>query len=225
MRVDILTLFPGIFGGFLTEGTLRIAREKGLADVRLHNFREFATDSRKTVDDKPFGGGPGMLIKPEPVFDCLESVLAEPPKARMILLSPRGRTFDQKLARELAREERLLFLCGRYEGFDERVHDGWPFEEVSIGDCVLSGGEPAAMVIQDANVRLNPGVLGHDLSAESESFEGDGLLDYPQYTRPASYRGMDVPEVLRSGDHSKIADWRREHRKELTRTLRPDLLH
>jgi tRNA (guanine37-N1)-methyltransferase len=142
----------------------------------------------------------------------------------MILLSPRGRTFDQKLARELSKEARILLLCGRYEGFDERVHDGWPFEEVSIGDCVLSGGEPAAMVILDAVARLIPGVLGHDLSTESESFEGDGLLDYPQYTRPASYRGMDVPEVLRSGDHSKIADWRREHKKELTRALRPDLL-
>jgi tRNA (guanine37-N1)-methyltransferase len=224
MRVDLLTLFPGIFRGFLAEGTLRIAQEKGLADVRLHNFRDFATDGRKTVDDKPFGGGPGMLIKPEPVFDCLESVLAEPPKARMILLSPRGRTFDQKLARDFAKEARLLLLCGRYEGFDERIHEAWPFEEVSIGDCVLSGGEPAAMVILDAVVRLIPGVLGHDLSTESESFEGDGLLDYPQYTRPASYRGMDVPEVLRSGDHSKIADWRREHSKELTRSLRPDLL-
>jgi tRNA (guanine37-N1)-methyltransferase len=224
MRVDILTLFPGIFRGFLAEGTLRIAQEKQLTDVRLHNFRDFATDSRKTVDDKPFGGGPGMLIKPEPVFDCLESVLKEGPKPRMILLSPRGRTFDQKLARELSKEARILLLCGRYEGFDERVHDGWPFEEVSIGDCVLSGGEPAAMVILDAVARLIPGVLGHDLSTESESFEGDGLLDYPQYTRPASYRGMDVPEVLRSGDHSRIADWRREHKKELTRALRPDLL-
>jgi tRNA (guanine37-N1)-methyltransferase len=224
MRVDILTLFPGMLRGFLSEGTLRIAQEKGLVDVRLHNFRDFATDGRKTVDDKPFGGGPGMLIKPEPVFDCLESVLRDPPKPRMILLTPRGRTLDQKLARELSGEERLLLLCGRYEGFDERIHDAWPFEEVSIGDCVLSGGEPAAMVILDAVARLIPGVLGHDLSTESESFEGDGLLDYPQYTRPASYRGMEVPEVLRSGDHSKIADWRREHKKELTRTLRPDLL-
>jgi tRNA (guanine37-N1)-methyltransferase len=224
MRVDILTLFPEIFRGFLSEGTLRIAQEKGLADVRLHNFRDFATDSRKTVDDKPFGGGPGMLLKPEPVFDCLESVLTEPPKARMILLSPRGARFDQRLARELSREERLLLLCGRYEGFDERIREGWPFEEVSIGDFVLSGGELAAMVILDAVVRLIPGVLGSDLSTESESFEGDGLLDYPQYTRPASFRGMEVPEVLRSGDHSKIAAWRREHATRLTRTMRPDLL-
>jgi tRNA (guanine37-N1)-methyltransferase len=224
MRVDILTLFPEMFRGFLTEGTLRIAQEKGLADVRLHNFREFAKDARKTVDDKPFGGGPGMLIKPEPVYDCLESVLAEPPGARMILLTPRGARFDQKLARELALEERLLLLCGRYEGFDERVREGWPFAEVSIGDYVLSGGELAAMVILDAVVRLVPGVLGHDLSSESESFEGDGLLDYPQYTRPATFRGMEVPEVLRSGDHAKIAAWRREHQERLTRTMRPDLL-
>jgi tRNA (guanine37-N1)-methyltransferase len=224
MRVDVLTLFPEMFRGFLSEGTLRIAVEKGLADVRLHNFREFAKDARKTVDDKPFGGGPGMLIKPEPVFDCIESVLAEPPPARMILLSPRGTPFDQKLARELSTEARLLLLCGRYEGFDERVREGLPFTEVSIGDYVLSGGELAAMVILDAVVRLIPGVLGHDLSVESESFEGDGLLDYPQYTRPASFRGMEVPEVLRSGDHAKIAAWRRQHQKELTRAMRPDLL-
>jgi tRNA (guanine37-N1)-methyltransferase len=224
MRVDILTLFPEIFGGFLSEGTLRIAQEKGLAQVSLHNFRDFATDSRKTVDDKPFGGGPGMLIKPEPVFDCLEAVLAEPPAPRMILLSPRGRPFDQRLARSLAAEPRLLFLCGRYEGFDERIKEGWPFEEVSIGDYVLSGGEVPAMVILDAVTRLIPGVLGHDLSTESESFEGEGLLDYPQYTRPASYRGMEVPEILRSGDHSKIAAWRREHARKLTSTMRPDLL-
>jgi tRNA (guanine37-N1)-methyltransferase len=224
MRVDILTLFPEIIRGFLSEGTLRIAQEKGLIDVRLHNFRDFATDSRKTVDDKPFGGGPGMLIKPEPVFDCLEAVLADPPKARMILLSPRGRPFDQKLARELSREERLLLLCGRYEGFDERIREGWPFEEVSLGDFVLSGGEVPAMAILDAVARVIPGVLGHDLSAESESFEGDGLLDYPQYTRPATFRGMEVPDVLRSGDHSKIAAWRREHAARLTRAMRPDLI-
>lgn len=223
MRVDVLTLFPEIIRGFLSEGTLRIAQEKGLADVRLHNFRDFATDSRKTVDDKPFGGGPGMLIKPEPVFDCLESVLAEPPKARMILLSPRGRRFDQKLARELSREDRVLLLCGRYEGFDERIRESWPFEEVSLGDFVLSGGEVAAMAVLDAVARVIPGVLGHDLSAETESFE-DGLLDYPQYTRPASFRGMEVPDVLRSGDHSKIAAWRREHAARLTREMRPDLL-
>ena len=165
-----------------------------------------------------------MLIKPEPVFDCIESVLAEPPPARMIFLSPRGARFDQRLARDLARESRLLLLCGRYEGFDERVRAGFPFEEVSIGDYVLSGGELAAMVIVDAVVRLIPGVLGHDLSTESESFEGDGLLDYPQYTRPATFRGMDVPEVLRSGDHARIAAWRREHQEKLTRTMRPDLL-
>src|SRR5262245_33934591 len=138
MRVDILTLFPEMFQGFLSEGTLRIAQEKGLAEVRLHNFREFAHDARKTVDDKPFGGGPGMLIKPEPVFECIESVVAEPPEARMILLSPRGTRFDQRLARELARERRLLLLCGRYEGFDERVREGLPFTEVSLGDFVLS---------------------------------------------------------------------------------------
>jgi tRNA (guanine37-N1)-methyltransferase len=223
MRVDVLTLFPEIIRGFLSEGTLRIAQEKGLADVRLHNFRDFATDSRKTVDDKPFGGGPGMLIKPEPVFDCLESVLSEPPKARMILLSPRGRRFDQKLAREMSREDRILLLCGRYEGFDERIRESWPFEEVSLGDFVLSGGEVAAMALLDAVARVIPGVLGHDLSAESESFE-DGLLDYPQYTRPATFRGMEVPDVLRSGDHSKIAAWRREHATRLTRAMRPDLL-
>jgi tRNA (guanine37-N1)-methyltransferase len=225
MRVDVLTLFPDMFRGFLSEGTLRIAQEKGLADVRLHNFRDFAKDARKTVDDKPFGGGPGMLIKPEPVYDCIESVLADPPPPRMILLAPRGEPFDQKMARRLADEERLLLLCGRYEGFDERIKEGLPFSEVSVGDYVLSGGELAAMVVIDAVVRLIPGVLGDDTSADLESFEGEeGLLDYPQYTRPASFRGMDVPEVLRSGDHAKIARWRREQSQRLTRALRPDLL-
>jgi tRNA (guanine37-N1)-methyltransferase len=225
MRVDVLTLFPDMFGGFLSEGTLRIAAEKGLCDVKLHNFRDFAHDARGTVDDKPFGGGPGMLIKPEPVFECIEAVIAEGPKPRMLLLTPRGVPFDQKLARELTREDRLLLLCGRYEGFDERVREGFEFTEVSIGDYVLSGGEIAAMVIIDAVTRLLPGVLGHDLSAERESFEGDGLLDYPQYTRPASFRGMEVPDVLRSGDHARIAAWRRERQEKLTQTLRPDLLN
>ncbi len=224
MRVDILTLFPGMFDGLLTEGTVRIAREKGLLDVQLQNFRDFARDLHHSVDDKPFGGGPGMLLKPEPIFDCLDRLLPQfPARPRMLMLTPSGERYTQSKARELARESHLLLLCGRYEGFDDRIRQGFDFEELSIGDYVLSGGEIAAMTVLDSVTRLLPGVLGHDLSAEFESFE-DGLLDHPQFTRPAEYRGMEVPEVLRSGDHARIAAWRKEQSLRLTREKRPDLL-
>lgn len=224
MRVDILTIFPGLFQGFLGESMVRIAQEKGLLEVHLRDFRAFAQGPRRSVDDKPFGGGPGMVLKPEPVFECLDDLLRDvQPRPRMLLPSPVGRTFDQAMARALAAEERLVILCGRYEGYDERIVLGWPFEEVSIGDYVLTGGEVPAMVIVDAVTRLLPGVLGHDLSAARDSFEGP-LLDHPTYTRPAEYRGMKVPEILLSGDHAKVARWRQEQALERTRTRRPDLL-
>jgi tRNA (guanine37-N1)-methyltransferase len=223
MRADVLTLFPGIFSGFLKESLIKIAQEKGLLEIVLHDWREFASGPRKTVDDKPFGGGPGMVIKPEPVFACLESLLGnESPKPRMLLMTPAGARFTQSMARELAREPRLVLLCGRYEGFDERILRGWPFEPVSMGDYVLNGGEVPAMAVIEAVSRLIPGVLGHDLSAAAESFE-TGLLDHPHYTRPASFRGMDVPEILRSGDHARVAKWRRAEAQRITRERRPDL--
>ncbi|MSR75070.1 MAG: tRNA (guanosine(37)-N1)-methyltransferase TrmD [Planctomycetes bacterium] len=224
MRIDVLTIFPGILEGFLNESIVRIAREKGLLEVVLHDFRQFAEDKHRTVDDKPFGGGPGMVLKPEPIFACLEALIAkdqQPP--RMLLMSPCGSTLTQKRMREFAKDERLVILCGRYEGYDERIKLGWPFEEVSIGDYVLSGGEVPAMVVIDSVARLLPGVLGHDLSALQDSFEGP-LLDHPHYTRPADFRGMQVPAVLLSGDHSKVAAWRKQQALERTQVRRPDLL-
>lgn len=224
MRVDILTIFPGLFQGFLSESLVRIAQEKGLLEVQLHDFREFAKGPRRSVDDKPFGGGPGMVLKPEPVFLCLEALLAGfQTRPRFILPAPVGRRFDQALARELSRESHLLLLCGRYEGYDERIVDAWHFEEISIGDYVLTGGEVPAMVVVDSIARLLPGVLGHDLSAADDSFE-QPLLDHPHYTRPATFRDLPVPEVLLSGDHARVATWRREQRRLRTAARRPDLL-
>lgn len=224
MRVDILTIFPRIFEGFLEEGMVRIAREKGLLEVLLHDFRDFAQGPRRQVDDKSFGGGPGMVLKPEPVFECLDALVAgSQERPRMLLPSPVGRQFDQELARELSAESHVVVLCGRYEGYDERIVDGWAFEEVSIGDYIVTGGEVPAMVLVDAVTRLLPGVLGHDLSALEDTFEAP-LLDHPHYTRPAEYRGMRVPEVLLSGDHARVAEWRREQSLKRTRERRPDLL-
>ncbi|HMS16598.1 MAG TPA: tRNA (guanosine(37)-N1)-methyltransferase TrmD [Planctomycetota bacterium] len=224
MRVDILTIFPGIFQGFLGESIVRIAQEKGLLEVLLHDFRSFAKGPRRSVDDQPFGGGPGMVLKPEPVFDCLDELLSgleHPP--RMLLPSPVGRRLDQALVRELSKEEHLVILCGRYEGYDERIVIGWPFEEVSIGDYVLTGGEVPAMVLVDSVTRLIPGALGHDLSAQEDSFERP-LLDHPHYTRPAEFRGLKVPEVLLSGNHARVAQWRRAESINRTLARRPDLL-
>ncbi len=224
MRADVLTLFPGIFSGFLQESLIKIAQEKGRLEIVLHDWRAFAKGPRRTVDDKPFGGGPGMVLKPEPIFECLENLLQSvEPKPRMLLMTPQGRRFTQSKARELSRESRLVFLCGRYEGFDQRIVRGWPWEEISIGDYVLNGGEVPTMAVIEAVSRLIPGVLGHDLSAAEESFE-TGLLDHPHYTRPAEFRGMEVPPALRSGDHARIALWRRDEALRLTRERRPDLL-
>jgi tRNA (guanine37-N1)-methyltransferase len=223
MRIDILTLFPEVFPPFLGHSILGIAQEKRLVDFHLWNIRDFSQDKHKKVDDRPFGGGPGMVLRPEPVFRAIEEVEKESSPSRKILLSPQGVKFNQPLAWELSREARLLLLCGHYEGFDERIRQGFDFLEVSIGDYVLSGGESPAMTIIDAIVRLIPGALGDEFSTLSESFS-EGLLEYPQYTRPREFRGMGVPEVLLSGDHEKIKQWRQEQARLRTRQRRPDLL-
>ena len=226
MRVDVITIFPDLFEPYLSEGMLAIAREKDLLDVHVHNLRDYTTDKHKSVDDRPYGGGPGMVMMPGPIFAAVEDIEARAgASSRRILLSPQGRTFDQRLAFELAAEPHLTFVCGRYEGFDERVHVGLGAEEISVGDYVLTGGELPALVIIDAVARLLPGVLGHEDSARLDSFSDEqGVLDYPQYTRPAEVRGMTVPEVLLSGHHQAIADWRRECSLQRTRQRRPDIL-
>ncbi len=221
LRVDVLTIFPGIFESPLRESLLGKAIEAGLVDVRVHDIRDQATDRHRNVDDYGFGGGPGMVMMPAPIFGAVEA-LGEGAK-RVILLSPAGRRLDQRLVRELAGEPWLVLICGRYEGVDERVIEGLPAEEVSIGDFVLSGGEAAALAVLEAVTRLVRGVVGNEESLQAESFE-EGLLDHPQYTRPREFRGMAVPEVLTSGDHGRIARWRREAALEKTRRNRPDLL-
>jgi len=225
LRVDVVTIFPAVLEPYLSEGMLGIAREKGLLEVHVHNLRDYASDRHRSVDDRPYGGGPGMVMMPGPIFAAVEDISARcEPRPRLLLPSPQGRTFNQPLAAELAREPRLLLVCGRYEGYDERVRAGLSAEEVSIGDYVLTGGELPALVIIDSVARLLPGVLGHEDSARLDSFGPDGALDYPQYTRPADFRGMKVPEVLLSGNHKAIADWRRQQSIERTRQRRPDIL-
>jgi tRNA (guanine37-N1)-methyltransferase len=224
MRIDVLTLFPEVFEPFLRSSIVGRAMSGGLVEIGLTNIRDFAHDRHKSVDDTPFGGGPGMVMACGPVFEAVERVSArhegQPLK---VLLTPQGRVLDQSLVRELAGQEWLLLLCGHYEGFDERIRTGLNVRELSVGDYVLSGGEPAALAVIDAVVRLLPGALGHEDSAENDSF-ADGLLEYPQYTRPRDFRGMVVPDVLLSGDHGRIAAWRREQALERTRQRRPDLL-
>lgn len=222
MRIDVLTIFPGIFDSPLRESLLGKAVAEGVLDVRVHDVRDHTTDKHRQVDDESYGGGPGMVMKPEPVFAAVEA-LGEGDK-RVLLLSPAGRRFDQALARELAAEPWLVLICGRYEGVDERVVEGLPAEEVSIGDYVLSGGEVPALVVLEGVTRLVPGVIGREESHERDSFGSEGLLDHPHYTRPAEFRGMRVPEVLLSGHHAEIERWRREAALEKTRRNRPDLL-
>jgi tRNA (guanine37-N1)-methyltransferase len=221
LRVDVLTLFPGIFEGPLQESLLGRAIQSGLVRVAVHDIREHADDKHRQVDDYAFGGGPGMVMKPGPIFAATEALGGG--AKRTILLSPAGRKLDQALARELAEEPWLVLICGRYEGVDERVVTGLPAEEISIGDFVLAGGEVAALVLLEAVTRLVPGVVGNRDSISTESFE-DGLLEHPHYTRPQEYRGMAVPDVLLSGDHGKVAEWRRRASAEKTRRNRPDLL-
>ena len=221
MKIDVLTLFPGMFSGPLDESSVKRARATGLLDLNIHNLRDWTHDRHRTVDDRPFGGGPGMLLKPEPIFEAVESLRRE--KTRVILLSPAGRKFDQAVARELAQLDDLLLVCGSYEGFDERVREGLAHDELSIGDFVVTNGALPAMVMIDAVTRLLPGVLGDDASSQDESFS-QGLLEYPQYTRPAEFRGMKVPEVLMSGNHAEIEKWRSQQAKARTEKQRPDLL-
>jgi tRNA (guanine37-N1)-methyltransferase len=225
MRIDILTLFPQVFEGFLGSTIIGRARERRLVDIRLHNIRHYARDKHRTVDDYPYGGGAGMVLKPEPIFEAVETIKSELglSSVPVILLSPQGRLFNQEIARQLAGYESIILICGRYEGVDERVAEHLATDEISIGDYLLSGGEVAAMAVVDAVVRLLPGVLGSEESLEEDSLI-KGLLEYPQYTRPAVFRGWAVPSVLLSGDHAAIARWRREQSLIRTAKRRPDLL-
>jgi tRNA (guanine37-N1)-methyltransferase len=229
LRVDIITIFPDYFREAFDYGIIRRARAAGLVNIQPHDLRSWTSDKHKMVDDRPFGGGDGMVLKPEPIFAAVESLTGArqredvAPNQRVVLLSPQGKQLTQSVAGEFAKCEQLVLICGRYEGVDERVAEALVTDEVSIGDYVLSGGEPAALVVVDAVVRLIPGALGSETSATTESFS-DGLLDYPHYTRPPEFEGMSVPEVLLTGHHAEIAKWRREAAEKKTKRNRPDLL-
>ena len=225
MKIDILTLFPDMFKGPFTESILKRAQEKGLIDINLINIREFAFDKHKTTDDYPFGGGVGMVMKPEPIFSAIDSLTQRDGQkpSKVILLCPQGQLFTQEKAKALAREEQLVFVCGHYEGIDERVRENLVTEELSIGDFVLTGGELPTMVIVDAVTRLIPGAIGDEVSAIEDSFY-NGLLDHPHYTRPRDHKGYTVPQVLLSGNHEKIHKWRRQQSLKRTLSRRPDLL-
>jgi tRNA (guanine37-N1)-methyltransferase len=226
LRIDVVTIFPGLFEAFLGESIVGIAGRSGALEVRVHDLRGFTTDRHRTVDDAPYGGGPGMVMKPEPLVAAIEALAGEKQegrRARVALLTPQGRRLDQSQVAELATAAHLVLVCGRYEGVDQRVIDLAVDEEISIGDYVLSGGEVPAMVLIEALARLLPGVLGNPESAGSDSFE-HGLLEGPQYTRPAEFRGRSVPEVLLSGNHAAVARWRSEQADEITRRRRPDLI-
>ena len=224
MKIDVLTLFPGMFDGVLGESILKRAQKKGAVKITIHNLRDWTNDRHRTADDKPFGGGPGMVMKVEPVYRALEELKkkGKRQRARKILLTPQGKKLDQKLAKRLAKEKSLILICGHYEGVDERIREQAD-DEISIGDYILTCGEIPALVLIDAVVRLIPGVLGDRDSLNSESFEND-LLEYPQYTRPADFLGMKVPDVLVGGDHKKIEEWRKDQAIKKTRERRPDLL-
>ena len=230
LRFDIITIFPGFFGEALEHGIIRRARAAGLVEIAAHDLRQWTSDKHRQVDDRPFGGGDGMVLKPEPIFAAVEELMGtsergalDQEKRRVVLLSPQGRVLTQRVAEELAASEHIVLICGRYEGVDERVAEALVTDEISIGDYILSGGEPAALVLVDAVVRLLPGALGSETSAVNESFSA-GLLDYPHYTRPPEFRGLRVPEVLLSGHHAEIERWRRREALGKTRRNRPDLL-
>lgn len=226
MRFDVLSLFPEMFSGYLSQSLLKKALDRGLVSVELHDIRDWARDKHRTVDDRPFGGGPGMVMKVDTVVECVEAVQAAGRSpGYLVLLTPAGRRLDQRVVEELARRERLVLLCGRYEGIDQRVADLLGPDEISVGDFVLNGGEVAAMTVIDAVIRLVPDVLGDEQSPVEDSFSpGNRLLEFPQYTRPREYRGLAVPDVLLSGDHGKIAQWRREQAYLRTKQRRADLL-
>jgi tRNA (guanine37-N1)-methyltransferase len=229
LNIDIITIFPDYFREIVDHGILRRARAAGLVDFKAHDLRNWTSDKHHVVDDRPFGGGDGMVLKPEPIFAAVETLTGcsrreeFPPQTRVILLSPQGRVFSQTIAQDFASAKQIVLLCGRYEGVDERVADALVTDEISIGDYVLSGGEPAAMVLVDSVVRLLPGALGSDTSAVFESFS-EGILDYPHYTRPTEFEGMKVPDVLLSGNHAEIEHWRRDAALKKTSRNRPDLL-
>ncbi|SVC10203.1 uncharacterized protein METZ01_LOCUS263057 [marine metagenome] len=220
MKVDVLTLFPAMFAGPLDESILRRARESGRLEMALHDLRDWTHDRHRTVDGTPYGGGPGMVLKPEPIFEAIDELAND--TTQVVMLTPQGEPFRQAKARTLSTHEHLLLLCGSYEGFDERIRTR-VHHEISIGDYVLTNGALPAMVVIDAVTRLLPGVLGDDASSVEESFS-ENTLDYPQYTRPAEYRGLEVPEVLQNGNHAAIEQWRREQAEQRTRERRPDLL-
>jgi len=223
VRIEVFTLFPELFPPYLDASILGRARQAGLLDIGLHNIRDYATDKHQVTDDEPYGGGGGMVMKPEPIFAAVESVLGAPPKAPVILLSPQGRPFTQAIAQELAQHNHLALICGRYEGVDERVRQHLATDEISIGDFVLTGGELPALLLIDAVARNIPGALGDPEGAITDS-HASGLLEHPHYTRPQEFRGWEVPEILRSGDHARIARWRRQQSLMRTARRRPDLL-
>lgn len=223
MRIDVFTLFPEVFQPYLQISILQRALQRGLAQIYLHNIRDWASDRHHVTDDEPYGGGGGMIMKPEPIFAAVESVLGAPPGCPVILLTPQGRLFNQKVALELSRQPHFALLCGRYEGVDERVREHLVTDEISIGDYVLTGGELPALVIIDAVIRLLPGALG-DPDAAWDDSHASGLLEYPHYTRPAEFRGWRVPDILLSGDHARLARWRRQQALLRTWQRRPDLL-
>lgn len=230
MKIDVLTIFPEFFEQVFDFGIIRRAKLAGIVEINVHDIRSYAVDKHKMVDDRPFGGGDGMVLKPEPIFAAIENLTgtsdrdAYPSGTRVVMLTPQGKRFGQRIAAELADDiEHIVLICGRYEGVDERVNEALVTDEISIGDYVLSGGEPAAVVVVDSIVRLLPEALGSDTSAENDSFS-DGLLDCPHYTRPAEFRGMNVPDVLLSGNHAEIEKWRFRKALEKTRAIRPDLI-
>jgi tRNA (guanine37-N1)-methyltransferase len=225
MKIDIITLFPGMFAGPFNDSIVKIAKEKKLVKIKIHNLRKWAKDKHKTVDDRPYGGGKGMVLMIAPIFEALKAIApkAKAQKTKTILLTPQGKTFTQEKAKEFAKLDQLVLIAGHYEGFDERIRENIIDEEISIGDYVLTGGEIPAMTVIDAVVRLIPGVLDKE-AKENESFSKKGLLDYPQYTRPSDYKGWEVPEVLLSGNHAEIEKWRKEKSVEKTKKSRPDLI-
>ncbi|MEZ6122053.1 MAG: tRNA (guanosine(37)-N1)-methyltransferase TrmD [Planctomycetaceae bacterium] len=225
MRFDVLTLFPEMFSGYVGQSLLKLAIDRQLVDVRTHNIRDFATGKHRQVDDKPFGGGPGMLLMCGPVFDCVEAVAQQDDRpAQLIMMSPQGRPLNQRLVEELAQHRRLMLMCGRYEGFDDRIRQGLEPLEISAGDFICNGGEVPAMLLIDAVIRLIPGVLGDETSSRYDSFSETGLLEYPQFTRPREFRGMTVPDVLLNGNHEAIAKWRHAESVKRTAERRADLL-
>lgn len=229
MLIDVVTIFPGIIKASVEESLLKKAQDRGKVNIRVHNLRKYTHDRHKTVDDKPYGGGAGMLMKPEPFFECLEDIRKpsaskkREPKGWVVLMDPRGKTFTQATAKRLAGKKRLIFVTGHYEGIDYRVHKHLVDEEISIGDFVTMGGEVPALCVMEAVVRLVPGILGNQESVKDESFQSD-MLEYPQYTRPREYRGWRVPEILLSGNHRQVDEWRRQEAQKLTKKQRPDLL-